>query len=298
MYVGRLLLDPPFLTTAQSSAVSARRKSVGKRPLVCSDDEDGPAKARFGSQRTKRARTIDDDDHHRDDEEVEVDDGDDKRFLPDEHDARSKARPSTKVAAVSSKRRVVYSDEEDVDVDMDADDDDDEDEDDAAARLSADTDDDSALKRGAQTKATKGSVANGKAGQKITKGKAGKEETDERKTLSMSRASSIAASTHPSDMATNEDAAPTTAKPTEPTGDPADPLFPKKRKLPPIKKNKPPAATTSTSSGGVVGSKPPLPTIQQRKSALSGGQEVDLRDHKIYAELFKAVSIPAMTTWF
>ncbi|KAG6333875.1 hypothetical protein ID866_5218 [Astraeus odoratus] len=174
--------------------------------------------------------------------------------------------------------------------------------------------------------AAKSTVGKGKsAGPKSTKSKSNKEKEwekdvlmkDERKLLvpaaSTSRASSVAAQAQASDVTSEvlKPAALTTtsnvipdaaATPTAADKDPTDPLLTKKRKLPTIKKNKQPGTTGTTPSGSNTSAhskpppvttpasdlvKPPLPTMQQRKSALSGAQDFDLRDEKTYDALFK-----------
>ncbi|KAL4074438.1 hypothetical protein V8B97DRAFT_1916300 [Scleroderma yunnanense] len=209
---------------------------------------------------------------------------DDQRFLP---------RNSKK-----QKRGVISSDEdEDVVIDSDVDEPDVDDD-----------DDDNDI--GSTAKRRKGkAAAPSKSKAKGTKNKEEKEITikDERIVASTSRASSVAAHTHSSDLTTNDDAVSaitTTQASTDPITttdkDPADPLVPKKRKLPPIRKNKQPGnAATASSTPATAGKPPPLPladddlvkrpvpTIQQRKTALSGVQEVDLSNQQVYASLFK-----------
>jgi len=235
-------------------------------------------------------------------------DVDDQRFLP-----------AKKKAAKKQKRRVLSSDEgEDVIIDSDVDepdaDDDAEDEDEDI--LEADS---TAKRRASVTKAKP--AASSRTRGKSTKSKGEKEIfiKDERKlaapTASTSRASSIAAQTHSSDLTANDEpvsatttqtlADPATTRSTTDKG-PADPLVPKKRKLPTIKKNKPQGngGTTATSSAPSTSGKPPplppstddlvkppVPAIQQRKTVLSGTQDLDLSNEQVYASLFKAVCV-------
>lgn len=184
---------------------------------------------------------------------------------------------------------------------------------------------DSTANRGT-TKATSSKSTNtkGKLGSsKSTKDKGHKEKEkakevlikDERKLPAPSstpRASSFTTHTFPPEMAAQEELASvvpsTSSKPVPDTviqgatdKDSANPPVPKKRKLPTISKTKQPSAvgTTPTSSNPSATAKsscppstensvkPSLPTIQQRKTALSGTQDFDLRQPNIYAELFK-----------
>ncbi|KAI6108983.1 hypothetical protein EV401DRAFT_2076587 [Pisolithus croceorrhizus] len=186
---------------------------------------------------------------------------------------------------------------------------------------------DSTAKRGAtKTTSSKSTSTKGKLGaSKSTKGKGHKEKEkakevlikDERKLpapSSTAKESSNTAHTLPPELAAQEElasVAPSTSSksvsdtvvtqgPTD--KDSANPPVPKKRKLPTISKTKQPSTvgTTPTSNNppGTAKSscppsstdnlvKAPLPTIQQRKTALSGTQDFDLRQPNIYAELFK-----------
>lgn len=239
---------------------------------------------------------------------MDIIDVDDQRFLP-----------AKRKAAKKQKRRVVSSDEgEDVVIDSDVDepdaDDDVEDEDEDILEA------DSTAKRRASV--TKGKLAaSSRTKAKSTKSKGEKEIfiKDERKlpapTASTSRASSIAAQTHSSDLTANDEAVsttttqtladPATVRPATDKG-PTDPPVPKRRKLPTIKKNKlqGTAGTTATSSAPSTAGKPPplppstddlvkppVPAIQQRKTALSGTQDLDLSNHQVYASLFKGVGV-------
>ncbi|KIM65256.1 hypothetical protein SCLCIDRAFT_537052 [Scleroderma citrinum Foug A] len=216
---------------------------------------------------------------------MDIMDVDDQRFLP-----------AKRKAAKKQKRRVVSSDEEDEDEDI----------------LEADS---TAKRRASVTKGKLAASSRTKA--KSTKSKGEKEIfiKDERKlpapTASTSRASSIAAQTHSSDLTANDEAVsttttqtladPATVRPATDKG-PTDPPVPKRRKLPTIKKNKlqGTAGTTATSSAPSTAGKPPplspstddlvkppVPAIQQRKTALSGTQDLDLSNHQVYASLFK-----------
>ncbi|KAF9227928.1 hypothetical protein BS17DRAFT_806221 [Gyrodon lividus] len=122
-----------------------------------------------------------------------------------------------------------------------------------------------------------------------------------------SRASSTAAQTQVSDLFTSDEAiamSATTAAASaldsavlQPAKDATDPSIAKKRKLPPIKKTKTPGSMGTVTSSYTApkpppllvqeSAKPPLPTAEQRKQALTGVRDVDLADSKVYAELFK-----------
>lgn len=307
-------------TTTQPSVT--KRRSAAKRHIVSSTDEEADD-TRFQPSTGKRARTAETDDSQVDIVDTPTEES---RFLPDgtpplSHPTRPKK--NTKKSAPKPKQLVVHLDEdgdfgadaniEDDPVDIDF--------------LSSDLDDDnlevdSTSKRG-RTKATssKNTAAKGKLGPpKSAKGKTHKEREifikDERKLLALPsstpRASS--ATTHTETTAQEEPASvvpsassksvpDTTATQGAAEKDAANPPVPKRRKLPTITKTRQPGAvgttpalsnpTTTTkpsgplppSTGDLV--KPPLPSIQQRKTALSGTQDFDLRQPNIYAELFK-----------
>jgi hypothetical protein len=134
---------------------------------------------------------------------------------------------------------------------------------------------------------------------------------DERKLVvppvTTSRASSTAAQSQVLDLFANDETAAISATtsaasapdlaPSQSAKDLVDPSISKKRKLPTIKKTK----ATGTVGTATVSStapkpppppaqelaKPPLPTAEQRKQALTGVRDLNLGDSKVYAELFK-----------
>ncbi|KAI6005947.1 hypothetical protein EDD15DRAFT_2359068 [Pisolithus albus] len=309
-------MSPTTTTTTQPSAT--KRRPSAKRPIVSSSDEE-PGDTRFQPPPGKRARTAD-----TDDSQVDIVDTptDDRRFLPDgtpspSHPTQSRNKKPRK-SGFKPKPRVTHSDDHDDDGDYGADASIEDDPVDVDV-LSSDLDDDSfevnsTAKRGT-TKAT---------ASKSTKDKGHKEKEkakevlikDERKLSAPSstpKASTITTHALPLAMAAQEELAsvvPSTSSKSAPDTviqgatdkDSAIPPVPKKRKLPTISKTKQPSAvgTTPTSTNPSTTTKPScppsstenlvkpsLPTIQQRKTALSGTQDFDLRQPNIYAELFK-----------
>ncbi|KAF9246522.1 hypothetical protein BU15DRAFT_70603 [Melanogaster broomeanus] len=215
-------------------------------------------------------------------------------------------------AATTKKRHIVYSDNDEADIDIEADFTEDDLLDDTALPLVDNSDDDfevdSVPQRGASKVKARG-TSKSKSGKgatgmlKGTKGKGSREKDkdkdkgilmkDERKLVSDLFASDEAAAM----SATTSAASVPDLTPSQSAKDLTDPSIAKKRKLPTIKKTKTPGTINTVTPSSTAPkqppppaqelAKPPLPTAEQRKQALTGVRDLNLGDSKVYAELFK-----------